>query len=73
MVIGAPGWPAGGSSSQRLRHTSLGGRGVLPRWWSVLKEELWGEQLLKCSGSPAWGDGESCLGGSRYSNRACGW
>ena len=32
----------GGSSSQRPGYNNLGGRGVLPRRWSVLKEGLQG-------------------------------
>ena len=61
-----------GNSSQRPRHTSLGGRGTLPWWWSVLKDGLPGTVAPNGPGTPAWGDGESFPGGDRYSRRACG-
>ena len=57
----------GGSRSQRPGLTSRGGRGVLPRRWSVLKECLRGIAVPNGPGSPASGDGESCLGGGRCS------
>ena len=37
----------GDQQSPRAGHTSLGGRGVVPRWWSVLKEGLRGATLPK--------------------------
>ena len=50
----------GGQQSPRPGHTSLGGRGVLPSWWSVLKEGLRGAAVPKArahkprgTGSPA--------------------
>ena len=39
-VVRAEGGSAGGQQSPRPGHTSQGGRGVLSRWWSVLKEGL---------------------------------
>ena len=70
-VVGAQGGPAGGSSSLRPGHTSLRGRGVPPRPWSVLKEGLRGVVVPNSPDTPAWGDGESCPGGGRCSRRAC--
>ena len=35
-VVGAQGGLAGGNSSLQPGHTGLGGRGILPRRWSVL-------------------------------------
>ena len=58
-VVGAQGGPAGGRSSLRPGHTSLGGWGVLPRRWSVLKEGLRGVAVPTSPDTPAWGDGES--------------
>ena len=54
------------------RNTSLGGRGVLPGRWSMLKEGLRGVALSTGPGTPASGDGESCPGGGRCSRRAGG-
>ena len=45
----------GGSSSQQPGHTSLGGRGALPRRWSVLKENLWGAAVPNDPATPAGG------------------
>ena len=42
-------------SSQRPGHTSMGGKGVLPRRWSVLKEGLWGAAAPNDPGTPALG------------------
>ena len=57
MVVGAQGERAGDNSSQRPGHTNLGGRGVLPRRWPVLKEALWGAlastSLLGGTGNPS--------------------
>ena len=58
-VVGAHGGPAGGSTSQRPGHTRLGGRGVLPRRWWVLKEGLRGVAVSNGLGTPAPGDGDS--------------
>ena len=66
------GRPVGGSSSQWPGHFNPGGRRVLPWWWSVLKEGLWGVAVPNGPGTPARGDGESCRGGGRCSRRACG-
>ena len=57
---------------KRPGHTSLGGWGVLPRRWSVLKEGLPGATAPYGLGIPAWGDGESCPGGGQCSGWACG-
>ena len=70
-VVGAQGGHAGGSNSLRPGHTSPGGWGVLPRWWLVLKEGLQGAVGPNGPGTPAWWDGESCLGGGWCSRRAC--
>ena len=51
--VGALGAPAGDNISPRLRHTSLGGRGVLPSWWWVLKEGLRGVAVPNGPGTPA--------------------
>ena len=72
-MIGAQGGPAGGSGSQRPGLTNPGGRGVLLSLWSVLKGGLRGVAVPNGPGTPASGDGESCLGGGRCSRRACGW
>ena len=61
-----------GSSSLRPGHTSLGGLGVLPGRWSVLKEGLRGVALFTGQGTLALGDVESCPGGGRCSKMACG-
>ena len=37
----------GGQQSPRPGHTSLGGRGVLPKRWSLLKEGLRGVAVPK--------------------------
>ena len=42
----------GGSSSLWLGPTNLGGRGVLPRRWSVLKEGFWGATAPFGPGTP---------------------
>ena len=42
VVVGAQGGLARGQQSPRSGHISVGGRGVLPTWWSVLKEGLRG-------------------------------
>ena len=52
-VVGALGAPAGDSNSQRPGHTSLGGPGVLPRRWSVLKGGLRGTTAPNGLGTPA--------------------
>ena len=49
-MVGALGGPAGVRRSQRPRHTSLGGRGVVPSWWWVLKEGLRGVAFPNCPG-----------------------
>ena len=55
VAVGAQRGPAGGSKSQRPGHAILGGRGVLPgRWW-VLKERLRGVAVPHGPGTPAWG------------------
>ena len=54
---GAEGGLAGGSSPQPGL-TGLGGRGVLPRRWSVLKERMRGAVAPNSPGAPAWGDRE---------------
>ena len=71
-VVGAHGGLAADNNSQRPRHTGPGGRGVLRRWWSALKEGLRGAAAPYGPGTPAWGDGEPCPGGGRCSRRACG-
>ena len=71
-VVGAQGGPPGGSSSQQPEHTSLGGWGVLPRRWSVLKEGPRGVAVPNGLSTRAWGDGESCPGSGRCLRRACG-
>ena len=38
---------SGGHRSPSPGHTSVGGRGVLPRRWSVLKDGLWGAAVPK--------------------------
>ena len=43
--------------------TSLGGRGVLLRWWSVLKEGLRGLAVPNGPGTTASGDGWFLCGG----------
>ena len=70
-VVGAEGRPARGMSSQWPGHTNPGRRGVLPRWWSVLKEGLWGVAVPNGPVTPSRGDGESCRGGGPCSGRAC--
>ena len=72
VVVGAQGGPARGTSSQRPGHTSQAGRGVLRRRWPVLKEGLRGTIVPNGPGTPARGDGESCLGGGQCSRKACG-
>ena len=62
----------GGSNALRPGHTDPGGRGVLLRRWLLLKEGLQGAVAPNGPGTPAWGDGESCLGGGWCSRRACG-
>ena len=52
VVVGSQGGPAGDSSSQRPGLTSLEGRGVLPRRWSVLKEGMQGVAVPNGPGSP---------------------
>ena len=47
VVVGAQEGPVGGCNFQRPGHTNPGGRGDVPRWWSVLKEGLWGVAALK--------------------------
>ena len=71
-VVGAQAGSAGGSSSLWPAQTSLGGQGVLPWRWSVLKEGLRGIEVRNDPGTPALGDGEFCPGGGRCSKRACG-
>ena len=62
----------GAAAPKRCGLTYLWGRGVLPRRWSVLMEGLQGVAVPNGPGTPAWGDGESCLGGVRCSRRARG-
>ena len=50
----------------------MGGRGVLPRRWWVLKKGLRGAAIPNGPGTRAWGDAEACPGGGRCSRRACG-
>ena len=71
-MIGAQGERAGDTSSQRSGHTSLGGRGVLPRRWSVLKAGVRGVAVSNGPSTPALGDGELCPGGGWCSRGACG-
>ena len=52
--------------------TSLGGRGVLLRWWSVLKEGLRGVAVPNGPGTTASGDGSSCPSGGRCPRSASG-
>ena len=72
-LVGAQARRGGDNSSQPLGHTSLGGRGVLPRRWLVLKEDLRGAAAPNGPASLAWGDGDSRPGGGCSSRRACGW
>ena len=46
---------SGGSSPQGRGHTSPGGRGVLPLWWSVLKEGPRGVAVPKAGAQRPWG------------------
>ena len=62
-MVGAKGGVAAGSSSQRPGLTNLGGWGVLPMRWSMLKEGLRRVAAPNRPGSLARGDGESCPGG----------
>ena len=71
-VVGAQGGLAGGSSFHRPGHTGLGRRGVLPRWWSVLKDGLRGVAISNILGTLASGDGESCPSEGWCSRKACG-
>ena len=71
-LVGARGGFGVGSSSQWPVHTSLEGRGVLPRRWPVLKEGLLGALAPNSPGTLAWGDRESHPGCVRCSRGACG-
>ena len=62
----------GGQRLPRPGHMILGGHGVLPGRWSVLKVGPPGAAVPNGPGTPAWGDGESCPGGGRCLGRACG-
>ena len=70
MVVGAQGGSAGGSSSQRPVHTSLGGWGVMPKRWMVLKEGLQGAASRNGPGTTTSRNVTSCPRGSRCSSRA---
>ena len=72
VVVGAQQGPAGVSGYQWPGNTSLGGRGVVPRRWSMLKEGLPEVAVFSGPGTLASGDGEPSLGGGRCSRRACG-
>ena len=61
-----------GSSSQQPGHTSLGGRRVLPRRWSLLKESPRAAAASYGPCTPVWGDAEPCPGAGWCSRRACG-
>ena len=50
--VGAQGGPAGDSNPQRPGLTSLRGRGVLPKWRSVLKDALRRVAFANGLGSP---------------------
>ena len=47
----------GGQQSPRPGHTRLRGRGVLPKWWSLLKEGLRGATVPKARAHQAGGTG----------------
>ena len=56
----------GEAAPNRPGHTSLGGRGSLPRRWSLLEERLRGGVAVRNGlGTPAWGDVDSSPGGGR--------
>ena len=55
VAVGAQGGPAGGSSPQGPGTPAWGGRGVLPRRWSVLKEGLRGVAVPKAQAHRPWG------------------
>ena len=48
----------GGNYSQRPGHSSLRGREVLPRRWSVLKGGKREAEAPSGPGTPAWGEGD---------------
>ena len=51
----------GGQQSPRPGHTSLRGRGVLPRWWSGLKEGQRGTALPKARAQKPRGTGSPAM------------
>ena len=72
MMVGGEREPTGDSSSQQPGRTGLGGRGVVPRHWLLLKGSVRGTPAPNGPGTRALGDGEPCPGGGRCSRRACG-
>ena len=58
-AVGAQGGPAGGSSSQGPGTSALGGRGVLPRRQSVLREAVRGAAVPKAPAHQPGGTGSA--------------